>query len=56
MAEHLLNGGGKFILMKGSVEKINKEVAQLNNNKYSYTIHKANTLNTNRHILEINQK
>ena len=56
MAEHLLSRGGKFILMKGSLEKINEEVAQLNNNKYSYTIHKTNTLNTNRHILEINQK
>ena len=56
MAEHLLNRGGKFILMEGSLEKINEEVAQLNNNKYSYTIHKKNTLNTNRHILEINQK
>ena len=56
MSEHLLNKGGKFILMKGSLEKINKEVAQLDNNKYSYTIHKTNTLNTNRHILEINQK
>ena len=48
--------GGKFVLMKGSLEKINEEVAQLDNNKYSYTIHKTNTLNTNRHILEINQK
>ena len=56
MAEHLLNKGGKFILMKGTLEKINEEVAQLDNNKYSYTIHKTNTLNTNRHILEINQK
>ena len=56
MSEHLLNKGGKFILMKGSLEKINEEVAQLDNNKYSYTIHKTNTLNTNRHILEINQK
>tara|TARA_Y100000768_G_scaffold57244_1_gene38421 strand:+ start:1123 stop:1569 length:447 start_codon:yes stop_codon:yes gene_type:complete len=56
MAEHLLNRGGKFLLMKGSLEKINKEVAQLDNNKYSYTIHKTNTLNTNKHILEINQK
>ena len=56
MAEHLLNRGGKFILMKGSLEKINEEVAQLDNNKYSYTIHKTNTLNTSRHILEINQK
>tara|TARA_Y100001970_G_scaffold207475_1_gene252825 strand:+ start:59374 stop:59976 length:603 start_codon:yes stop_codon:yes gene_type:complete len=56
MAEHLLSKGGKFVLMKGSLEKINEEVAQLDNNKYSYTIHKTNTLNTNRHILEINQK
>ena len=56
MAEHLLSGKGKFVLMKGSLEKINEEVVQLDNNKYSYTIHKTNTLNTNRHILEINQK
>ena len=56
MAQHLLNEGGKFILMKGSIEKINEEVAQLDNNKYSYTIHKTNTPNTNRHILEINKK
>ena len=57
MAEHLLSSRGKFVLMKGSLEKINDEVAELDNNKYSYTIHKTNTLkNTNRHILEINQK
>ena len=56
MAQHLLNKGGKFLLMKGSMEKINDEVAQLDNNKYSYTIHKVNTSNKNRHILEINQK
>ena len=56
MAEHLLNRGGKFILMKGSLEKTKEEVAQLDNNKYSYTIHKTNTLSTNRHILEISHK
>ena len=55
MSHHLLNKGGKFILMKGTIEKINEEVAQLDNNKYSYTIHKVNTPNKNRHILEINQ-
>ena len=55
MAQHLLSKGGKFLLMKGSMEKINEEVAQLDNNKYSYTIHKVNTPNKNRHILEINQ-
>ena len=42
--------------MKGALEKINEEVAQLDNNKYSYTIHKTNISNTNRHILEINKK
>ncbi len=56
MAQHLLNKNGKFVLMKGSIEKINEEVAQLDNNKYSYTIHKINTSNTKRHILEINKK
>ena len=56
MSQHLLNKGGKFALMKGALEKINEEVAQLDNNKYSYTIHKTNISNTNRHILEINKK
>ena len=56
MSHHLLNKEGKFVLMKGALEKINEEVAQLDNNKYSYTIHKTNISNTNRHILEINKK
>jgi 16S rRNA (guanine527-N7)-methyltransferase len=56
MSHHLLNKGGKFVLMNGALEKINEEVAQLDNNKYSYTIHKTNISNTNRHILEINKK
>ena len=56
MSQRLLNKGGKFALMKGALEKINEEVAQLDNNKYSYTIHKTNISNTNRHILEINKK
>ena len=56
MSHHLLNKGGKFVLMKGALEKINEEVAQLDNSKYSYTIHKTNISNTNRHILEINKK
>jgi len=56
MSHHLLNKGGKFVLMKGALEKINEEVAQLDNNKYSYTIHKTNISNTNRHILEIHKK
>ena len=58
MAQHLLIDGGKFLLMKGALEKIDEEVAQLDDKKYSYTIHKTKTKtkNINRHILEINQK
>ena len=56
MAEHLLSSRGKFVLMKGSLEKINEEVVQLDNNKYSYTIHKTNKLKRKRHILEIKPK
>jgi len=56
MAQHLLTDGGKFLLMKGALEKIDEEVAQLDDKKYSYTIHKTKTKNINRHILEINQK
>ena len=53
MSKHLLSKGGKFLLMKGAIEKINEEVAQLKNNTYSYTIHKTKTTKTKRHILEI---
>ena len=53
MSKHLLSKEGKFLLMKGAIEKINEEVAQLENNTYSYTIHKIKTTETKRHILEI---
>ena len=56
MSKHLLSKEGKFLLMKGAIEKINEEVAQLENNTYSYTIHKTKTTEINRHILEITQK
>ena len=56
MSKHLLSKEGKFILMKGAIEKINEEVAQLENNTYSYTIHKTKNIETNRHILEITNK
>ena len=56
MSKHLLSKKGKFLLMKGALEKINVEVAQLENNTYSYTIHKTKNTETNRHILEITQK
>ena len=53
MSKHLLSKDGKFLLLKGAIEKINEEVAQLENNTYSYTIHKTKTTETKRHILEI---
>ena len=56
MSKHLLSKEGKFLLMKGAIEKINEEVAQLENNTYSYNIHKTKNIETNRHILEIKQK
>ena len=43
MSKHLLSKEGKFLLMKGAIEKINEEVARLENNTYSYTIHKTKT-------------
>jgi hypothetical protein len=42
--------------MKGTREKVLNEVVQLDNKKYSYTIHKKNLKNLKRNILEINQK
>ena len=56
ISKHLLSKEGKFLFMKGAIEKINEEVAQLENNTYSYTIHKTKNTETNRHILEITQK
>ena len=56
MSKHLLSKEGKFLFMKGTIEKINEEVAQLENNTYSYSIHKTKNTETNRHILEITQK
>ena len=56
MSKHLLSKEGKFLLMKGAIEKINEEVAQLENNTYSYTIHKTKNTKTKRHILEITPK
>ena len=56
MSKHLLSKEGKFLFMKGALEKINEEVAELENNTYSYTIHKTKNTEINRHILEITQK
>ena len=56
MSKHLLSKEGKFLFMKGAIEKINEEVAQLENNTYSCTVHKTKNTETNRHILEIKQK
>ena len=56
MSKHLLSKDGKFLLMKGAIEKINEEVAQLENNTYSYTVYKTENTETNRHILKITQK
>ena len=56
LSEHLLVKRGKYILMKGELEKIKEEVAQLDNNTYSYNIHKTNIKEKHRHILEITKK
>ena len=55
-SEHLLAKNGKYILMKGTIEKTKEEVAQLDNNTYSYNIHKTNIKDKQRHILEITKK
>ena len=55
-SEHLLAKNGKYVLMKGRLEKTKEEVAQLDNNTYSYNIHKTNIKDKHRHILEITKK
>ena len=37
MSQHLLTKTGKFLLMKGDIEKIKEEVAEVDINTYSYT-------------------
>ena len=56
ISEHHLKESGKYLLMKGLAEKINEELVELDNEKYSYTIHKKELKNFNRNILEINRK
>ena len=56
MSQHLLTKTGKFLLMKGDIEKIKEEVAEVDINTYSYTIHKTKIKDSNKHILEINKK
>jgi 16S rRNA G527 N7-methylase RsmG len=56
MSQHLLTKTGKFLLMKGDIEKIKEEVAELDINTYSYTIHKTKIKDSKKHILEINKK
>ena len=56
LSEHLLKQSGKFLLMKGTKEKVLNEVVQIDNKKYSYTIHNKNLKNLKRNILEINKK
>ena len=53
LSEHLLKQNGKFLLMKGTKEKVLNEVVQIDNKKYSYTIHNKNLKNLKRNILEI---
>ena len=56
LSKHLLKKNGKYVLMKGTLEKTKEEVAQLDNNTYSYNIHKTNNKDKQRHILEITKK
>ncbi|MDB9813245.1 16S rRNA (guanine(527)-N(7))-methyltransferase RsmG [Gammaproteobacteria bacterium] len=56
MSEQLLAPNGVFLLMKGRKEAVTSEVNDLDNTKYSYTIHSKRLPKTQRHILEIKKK
>ena len=56
MSIQLLTSNGIFLLMKGKKETITNEVKDLDNTKYSYTIHPKRLPKTQRHILEIKKK
>lgn len=56
MSTQLLKPNGIFLLMKGKKETITNEINDLDNTKYSYTIHSKILPKTQRHILEIKRK
>ena len=56
MSIQLLAPNGIFLLMKGKKETTTNEVNDLDNAKYSYTIHPKRLPKTQRHILEIKKK
>ena len=56
MSAQLLKPNGVFLLMKGKKETITNEINDLDNIKYSYTIHSKTLPKTQRHILEIKKK
>ena len=56
MSSHLLAPNGIFLLMKGKKETLTNELNDLDNTKYSYTIHSKRLPKTQRHILEIKKK
>ena len=56
MSTQLLAPNGIFLLMKGKKETTTNEVKDLDNTKYSYTIHPKRLPKTQRHILEIKKK
>ena len=56
MSIQLLTPNGIFLLMKGKKETTTNEVNDLDNTKYSYTIHPKRLPKTQRHILEIKKK
>ncbi|MDA9762647.1 16S rRNA (guanine(527)-N(7))-methyltransferase RsmG [Gammaproteobacteria bacterium] len=56
MSTQLLTPNGIFLLMKGKKETTTNEVNDLDNTKYSYTIHPKRLSKTQRHILEIKKK
>jgi 16S rRNA G527 N7-methylase RsmG len=56
MSAQLLASNGVFLLMKGKKETLTNELNDLDNTKYSYTIHSKRLPKTQRHILEIKKK
>jgi len=56
MSHHLLEFQGKFCLMKGTEERVNEELFDLDKKLYAYNVHKKSSKYTQRHIVEIYKK
>lgn len=53
LTKYNIDKNGYYLLLKGKIEKINKEILQANTNKYKYEIIKLTNATKERHLVKI---